>query len=130
MELSRQMLLLAAENYGSYYLHITYFLFRYKVTKYNYKYGIMPNIYLIIFLFSKDSINISNNKISINKDNKNIFIHFQLYLYPLMFYRMGRYCLPDSCFLLVCDPETSSRVTLTLLGTGFQPDLLFGCLVV
>ena len=90
----------------------------------------MPNIYLIIFLFSKDSINISNNKISINKDNKNIFIHFQLYFYPLMFYRMGRYCLPDSCFLLVCDPETSSRVTLTLLGTGFQPDLLFGCLVV
>ena len=90
----------------------------------------MPNIYLIIFLFSKDSINISNKKISIKKDNKNIFIHFQLYLYPLMFYRMGRYCLPDSCFLLGCDPETSSRVTLTLLGTGFQPDLLFGCLVV
>ena len=87
----------------------------------------MPNIYLIIFLFSKDSINISNKKISIDI---NIFIHFQLYLYPLMFYRMGRYCLPDSCFLLVCDPETSSRVTLTLLGTGFQPDLLFGCLVV
>ena len=124
----------------------------------------MPNIYLIIFLFSKDSINISNKKISIdinifihfqlyfyplmfyrmgryclpdrlkkisiNKNNKNIFIHFQLYLYPLMFYRMGRYCLPDSCSLLVCDPETSSQVTLTLLGTGFQPDLLFGCLVV
>ena len=90
----------------------------------------MPNIYLIIFLFSKDCINISNNKISINKDNKNIFIHFQLYFYPLMFYRMGRYCLPDSCFLLVCDPETQSRGTLTLLGTGFQPDLLFGCLVV
>ena len=87
----------------------------------------MPNIYLIIFLFSKDSINISNKKISIDI---NIFIHFQLYFYPLMFYRMGRYCLPDSCFLLVCDPETSSRVTLTLLGTGFQPDLLFGCLVV
>ena len=27
MELSRQMLLLAAENYGSYYLHITISLF-------------------------------------------------------------------------------------------------------
>ena len=68
----------------------------------------MPNIYLIIFLFSKDSINISNKKISINKDNKNIFIHFQLYLYPLMFYWMGRYCLPDRFVVLlfvksVCD---------------------------
>ena len=66
----------------------------------------MPNIYLIIFLFSKDSINISNKKISIDI---NIFIHFQLYFYPLMFYRMGRYCLPDSCFLFILNPETSSR---------------------
>ena len=42
------------------------------IKKYNYKYGIMPNIYLIIFLFSKDSINISNKKISINKDKEKI----------------------------------------------------------
>ena len=90
-------------------------------------------LYLYPLMFLSDGKVLSSRqveKISINKNNKNIFIHFQLYLYPLMFYRMGRYCLPDSCFLLVCDPETSSRVTLTLLGTGFQPDLLFGCLVV
>ena len=48
------------------------------------------------------------------------------------------YCLPDSCFFHVCNPETSSRVTLATLGTVFQTDfvalldvacwmLLFGC---
>ena len=34
-----------------------------------------------------------------------------------------RYCLPDSSFLLVLNPETSSRVTLATLGIGFQPNL-------
>ena len=34
MELSRQMLLLAAENYGSYYLHITYLLILYYHAQY------------------------------------------------------------------------------------------------
>ena len=33
------------------------------------------------------------------------------------------YCLPDSLSLLVYNPETSSRVTLALLGTGFQTAL-------
>ena len=48
------------------------------------------------------------------------------------------YCLPDSRFFPVCNPETSSRVTLATLGTVFQTDfvalldvacwmLLFGC---
>ena len=35
----------------------------------------------------------------------------------------ARYCLPDSNFLLVFNPETSSRVTLAALGIGFQPNL-------
>ena len=30
------------------------------------------------------------------------------------------YCLPDSRFFPVCNPETSSRVTLATLGTVFQ----------
>ena len=34
---------------------------------------------------------------------------------------LARYCLPDSHFILVCNPETSSRVTLASLGIGFQP---------
>ena len=33
------------------------------------------------------------------------------------------YCLPDSLSLLVYNPETSSRVTLALLGTVFQTAL-------
>ncbi|MDD7508744.1 MAG: hypothetical protein SPD44_04435 [Prevotella sp.] len=36
---------------------------------------------------------------------------------------MWRYCLPDSSSLHGYSPETASRVTLALLGTGFQPDL-------
>ena len=32
------------------------------------------------------------------------------------------YCLPDSSLLLSYNPETSSRVTLALLGTVFQTD--------
>ena len=39
------------------------------------------------------------------------------------------YCLPDSLSLLVCNPETASRVTLAALGIGFQPNHV-GCLVV
>ncbi|MDY3074590.1 MAG: hypothetical protein SOW57_08125 [Prevotella sp.] len=34
------------------------------------------------------------------------------------------YCLPDSRLFLSCNPETSSRVTLAVLGIGFQPKLL------
>ena len=34
------------------------------------------------------------------------------------------YCLPDSCFFHVCNPETSSRVTLATLGTVFQTDFV------
>ena len=34
------------------------------------------------------------------------------------------YCLPDSCFIYHVNPETLSRVTLALLGIGFQPKLL------
>ena len=34
------------------------------------------------------------------------------------------YCLPDSCLLHVCNPETTSRVTLASLGTVFQTDWL------
>ena len=33
------------------------------------------------------------------------------------------YCLPDSSFLCVRSPETLSRVTLAMLGIGFQPVL-------
>ena len=36
------------------------------------------------------------------------------------------YCLPDSRFFPVCNPETSSRVTLATLGTVFQTDFV-GC---
>ena len=36
------------------------------------------------------------------------------------------YCLPDSCLLHVCNPETTSRVTLASLGTVFQTDRLTG----
>ena len=42
------------------------------------------------------------------------------------------YCLPDSRFFPVCNPETSSRVTLATLGTVFQTDfvaLLARCLL-
>ena len=42
------------------------------------------------------------------------------------------YCLPDSRFFHVCNPETSSRVTLATLGTVFQTDfvaLLARCFV-
>ena len=42
---------------------------------------------------------------------------------------MWRYCLPDSSSLHGYSPETASRVTLALLGTGFQPNHV-GCLVV
>ena len=35
MELSRQMLLLAAENYGSYYLHITMYYLLGEITFFN-----------------------------------------------------------------------------------------------
>ena len=34
------------------------------------------------------------------------------------------YCLPDSRFFRVCNPETSSRVTLATLGTVFQTDFI------
>ena len=34
------------------------------------------------------------------------------------------YCLPDSRFFHVCNPETSSRVTLATLGTVFQTDFI------
>ena len=34
------------------------------------------------------------------------------------------YCLPDSRFFHVCNPETSSRVTLATLGTVFQTDFV------
>ena len=34
------------------------------------------------------------------------------------------YCLPDSHPLLGFNPETSSRVTLASLGTGFQPKVI------
>ena len=34
------------------------------------------------------------------------------------------YCLPDSRLLIVCNPETLSRVTLATLGTVFQTDIV------
>jgi len=34
------------------------------------------------------------------------------------------YCLPDSRLLIVCNPETSSRVTLATLGTVFQTGIV------
>ena len=34
------------------------------------------------------------------------------------------YCLPDSRFFPVCNPETSSRVTLATLGTVFQTGIV------
>ena len=37
--------------------------------------------------------------------------------------RSWRYCLPDSSHICHGNPETSSRVTLALLGIGFQPNL-------
>ena len=40
------------------------------------------------------------------------------------------YCLPDSRFFPVCNPETSSRVTLATLGTVFQTDFVACWLVV
>lgn len=36
----------------------------------------------------------------------------------------NRYCLPDSRFSIVVTPETVSRVTLAMLGIGFQPNLI------
>ena len=35
---------------------------------------------------------------------------------------LSRYCLPDSFVCLFIIPETVSRVTLALLGIGFQPN--------
>ena len=35
----------------------------------------------------------------------------------------GRYCLPDSSPFIIGNPETPSRVTLAMLGIGFQPNL-------
>ena len=43
---------------------------------------------------------------------------------PLLHICSMRYCLPDSSFFRVCNPETLSRVTLALLGIGFQPNPL------
>ena len=37
---------------------------------------------------------------------------------------VGWYCLPDSHPLLIYNPETSSRVTLALLGIVFQTNLI------
>ena len=37
---------------------------------------------------------------------------------------VGWYCLPDSRPLLIYNPETSSRVTLALLGIVFQTKLV------
>ena len=37
---------------------------------------------------------------------------------------VGWYCLPDSRPLLIYNPETSSRVTLALLGIVFQTNLI------
>ena len=49
--------------------------------------------------------------------------------YLLMFYQCGT--VFQTVFLTACyNPETSSRVTLASLGTVFQTDLLFCCLVV
>lgn len=36
----------------------------------------------------------------------------------------NRYCLPDSRFIIVVTPEIVSRVTLAMLGIGFQPNLI------
>ena len=38
---------------------------------------------------------------------------------------MSWYCLPDSRLLCVCNPETSSRVTLASLGIAFQAKLAY-----
>ena len=44
------------------------------------------------------------------------------YFYLLMFYQCGT--VFQTAFLTTCyNPETSSRVTLAALGTGFQRDL-------
>ena len=36
----------------------------------------------------------------------------------------NRYCIPDSPFIIVVTPETVSRVTLAMLGIGFQPNFI------
>ena len=85
-------------------------------------------------------------KISINKNKQIYFFLFFLYFSILIFYTSPRqwglrgdlllakdeivisclleswYCLPDSHLLHICNPETTSRVTLASLGTVFQTD--------
>ena len=87
-------------------------------------------------------------KISINKNKQIYFFLFFLYSSILIFYTSPRqwglrgdlllakdeivisclleswYCLPDSHLLHICNPETTSRVTLASLGTVFQTDWL------
>ena len=57
------------------------------------------------------------------KKYRNIFFYvFSLYFYLLMFYQCGT--VFQTAFLTTCcNPETSSRVTLALLGTVFQTAL-------
>ena len=85
-------------------------------------------------------------KISIDKNKQIYFFLFFLYFSILIFYTSPRqwglrgdlllakdeivisclleswYCLPDSHLLHICNPETTSRVTLASLGTVFQTD--------
>ena len=51
-----------------------------------------------------------------------LYDYWRAYIYLSTYLR--RYCLPDSSYLLGCNPETSSRVTLASLGTVFQTDHL------
>ena len=56
------------------------------------------------------------------KIQKYIFLCFFLYFYLLMFYQCGT--VFQTAFLTTCcNPETTSRVTLALLGTVFQTAL-------
>ena len=82
--------------------------------------------YLSFFLYffvcvHKDSL--SSQKKSIDKNKERYFSLFFPYSYLLMFSLLW-YCLPDSYSLPCYNPETSSQVTLALLGIAFQANLI------
>ena len=65
---------------------------------------------------------VGKRKISIEKNKEKIEKYICLFLFIDIL--SAWYCLPDSHPLLIYNPETSSRVTLALLGIVFQTNLI------